>query len=101
MKATFPDISERQTCRVLRVAGSTLHRTAARKEAPPTLAEPVVMKLHTLIQEYPTYGYRRLWALLRSREGLAINRKAVYRALRIKQWLVHQRTRTPRPWAQR
>ncbi|MGP0593942.1 IS3 family transposase [Nitrospira sp. T9] len=101
MKATFPDISERQVCRVLRVARSTLHRTAARKEAPPTLAEPLVMKLHTLIQEYPTYGYRRLWAWLRYREGLAINRKAVYRALRIKQWLVHQRTRTPRPRAQR
>ena len=33
--------------------------------------------------------------------GLVVNQKAVYRALRIKQWLVSQRTRTPRPRAQR
>lgn len=64
------------------------------------LTEDLVTKLHTLIQEHPTYGYRRLWALLRDQEGLAINRKAGYRALRIKQWLGHQRSRTPRPRAQ-
>ena len=101
MRATFPDISERQACRVLQVARSTLHRTAPRKDASPKIAEGLVTKLHTLIQEHPTYGYRRLWALLRYQEGLTINRKAVSRALRIKQWLVHQRTRTPRPRAQR
>ena len=65
------------------------------------LAEELVTKLQGLIQQYPTYGYRRLWALLRYREGLRVNRKAVYRALRLKGWLVHQRTRTPRPRAQR
>ncbi|WP_376753587.1 IS3 family transposase [Candidatus Nitrospira neomarina] len=65
------------------------------------LAKRLIMQLHALIQEHPTYGYLRLWALLRYREGLAINRKAVYRVLLILQWLVHQRTRTPRPRAHR
>ena len=57
--------------------------------------------LHALIQQYPTYGYRRLWALLRYREGVRVNRKAVYRVLRLKQWLVHHRVGTPRPRAPR
>ncbi|HNP28728.1 MAG TPA: hypothetical protein PKK23_06770 [Nitrospirales bacterium] len=95
MKATFPNISARQAGRVLRVARSTLHRTAVRKEAFPTLAEPLVMKLPTFIQEDPTYGYyRRLWTLLRYQEGLAINRKAVYRALRISNgWCINESAR--------
>ncbi|MDR4461004.1 MAG: IS3 family transposase [Nitrospirales bacterium] len=101
MRATLPDISERQTCRVLRVARSTLPQTARTKTSSPKLVEALVTNLQTLIEEHPTYGYRRLWALLRYREGVVVNRKAVYRALRIKQWLVHQRVRTPRPRAQR
>ncbi len=49
------------------------------------------------IQQHPTFGYRRLWALLRFHEGLHVNRKAVYRVLKQKRWLVHQRPCTPRP----
>ncbi len=101
MRATFPDISERQTCRVLRVARSTRHQTARPKTSSPKLVEALVTNLPTLIEEHPTYGYRRLWALWRYREGVVGNRKAVSRALRIKQWLVHQRVHTPRPRAQR
>jgi putative transposase len=52
-----------------------------------------------LIQRYPTFGYRRLWALLR-RDGVRINRKTVYRLLRRRGWFVHQRAATPRPRAQ-
>jgi putative transposase len=55
------------------------------------------VKLHLLIQEYPTYGYRRLWALLRFGLGIRVNRKRIYRILKSKRWLVHQRQCTPRP----
>jgi len=54
-------------------------------------------KLELLIQEHPTYGYRRLWALLRFRVGLPVNRKRIYRILKRRHWLVHQRSVTPRP----
>jgi len=54
----------------------------------------------TLDREHPTFGYRRLWALLRFHEGLRINRKAVYRVLVLKGWFVHQRRTTPRPRVQ-
>ena len=50
-------------------------------------------------QQHPTFGSRRLWALLRYREGLRVNRKAVYRLLKLNGWLVHQRLVTPRPQA--
>lgn len=55
----------------------------------------LVEKLRRLIERHPTFGYPRLWAMLR-REGLKVNRKAVYRALRTKNWMVHQRRVTPR-----
>ena len=41
----------------------------------------------------------RLWALLR-RDGVRVNRKAVYRVLQRRGWFVHQRAATPRPRAQ-
>jgi putative transposase len=56
-------------------------------------------ELQSLIQAHPTFGYRRLWALLRFQRGLHVNHKTVYRVLRAKQWLVHQRPSTPRPRA--
>jgi len=101
VRTVWPDISERQVCRLLHVARSALHRPAGAKPSPPKLAEDLVNQLHKLIQQYPTYGYRRLWALLRYRAGVMVNRKAVYRVLRIKQWLVHHRVATPRPRAPR
>ena len=61
------------------------------------LDELLVQRVKALIERFPTFGYRRLWAWLRFREGLHINLKAVYRVLRVKRWFVHQRIATPRP----
>lgn len=97
MRAAVSDISERKACRLLRVARSGLYRQPKGTTARPTLSEVLVDQLAPLIQAYPTYGYRRLWALLRFRHGHIHNRKAVYRALRLKRWLVHQRSCVPRP----
>jgi len=59
--------------------------------------ESLVERIRLLIHRFPTFGYRRLCAWLRRREGLKINRKAVYRILKLKGWFVHQRRKTPRP----
>jgi putative transposase len=56
--------------------------------------------LREWIQQYLTFGYRRLWVLLRFRDGFVVNRKAVYRVLKEKGWFVHQRVSTPRPRVQ-
>lgn len=39
-----------------------------------------------LIHKYPTFGYRRLWALLRFRQGRRITPKTVYRVLKLQRW---------------
>ncbi len=96
----MPAISERTACRLLQVSRASLHRPTKEKRARAALSEELVAQLEPLIQAYPTYGYRRLWALLRFRHGHLHNRKAVYRALRLKRWLVHQRSATPRPRVQ-
>jgi putative transposase len=67
---------------------------------PPRLDAALAKRIQQLIELHPTFGYRRLWALLRFGEGIRVNRKAVYRVLKLKGWLVHQRTVIPRPRVQ-
>lgn len=81
-------------CRVLDV-----NRAAMRYAPRPrnvVLDEVLAERVQRLIRNHPTFGYRRLWALLRA-DGVKVNRKAVYRVLRLKGWFVHQRMVTPRP----
>jgi putative transposase len=83
----------------LQVARATVQRSP-HEQVPRPRAEPSwITELPTLMQEHPTFGYRRLWALLRYQRGFVVNHKALYRVLRQKQWLVHQRLTTPRPRA--
>lgn len=60
----------------------------------------VITRIQQLIQQHPTYGYRRIWALLRFGDQLHINRKRVYRLMRRKRWLVCQRRVPPKPRVQ-
>jgi len=100
--AKLPGASHRRICRVLNVpralAEPTTVEPTSRRERPVNalLAE----RLQALIQRFPTFGYRRLWAWLRFQEGWTLNNKPVYRILKIKGWFVHRRQRTPRPRAQ-
>lgn len=92
-------MSVRRICRVFAVSRSVLARpsvpASSRSRRP--LNPELVSQLRRLVRQHPTFGYRRLWALLRYREGLRVNRKAVYRVLQRKRWMVHQRRVTPRP----
>src|SRR4029077_7150118 len=94
-----PVVSERRVCRVMRVPRSAV-RERARQPRVARVDEILAARLERLIAEHPTFGYRRLWAVLRFHEGLPINRKAVYRVLVLKGWFVHQRRTTPRPRVQ-
>ena len=71
------DYPARQVCRLLGFPRCALYRTAA--PAPPEEAE-LRTALQRLAGEWPTYGYRRLTALLR-REGRAVNGKRVRRLM--------------------
>ena len=90
-------VSERRSCRVLQVSRAALHRRSRGEAPPPRLSPLLAARLRELLTQHPTFGYRRLWALLRYREGLQVNRKVVYRILKLNGWLVHQRPCTPRP----
>jgi putative transposase len=70
------DYPVRQVCRVLEYARSRhYYQPRTRAEAPLRAA------LVRLAEAWPTYGYRRVTALLR-REGLQVNRKHVARLMR-------------------
>lgn len=101
MKAVLPNASERRICRILQVPRSSLHPGHRRACSKPVLDELLAARIGRLIAKHPTFGYRRIWALLRYREGIRVNRKAVYRVLRLKGWFVHQRRVTPRPRVRR
>jgi putative transposase len=95
--AVLPQTSERRNCRVLGVARSSLRPQPSDARSAKSIDDLLAARVHRLIQEHPTFGYRRIWAMLRSRQGLRINRKAVYRVLSVKGWFVHQRQPVARP----
>jgi putative transposase len=92
--ATLPGVSVRRACRVLKFSRARLRARAVIAAVPPRLDEVLAERIQRLIEAYPTFGYRRLWAMLRFVEGIRVNRKAVYRLLRLKGWFVHQRSLT-------
>lgn len=47
----------------------------------PHINEDLAEKIRILINEYPTYGYRRIWTLLKFRNGILLNKKTVHRLL--------------------
>jgi putative transposase len=100
VKQAIPGCPIRRICRILHVSRSSLTPTRPTRKRQQQSSGELEEKLHVLIQEHPTYGYRRLWALLRYRLGENVNRKRIYRLLKRKRWLVHQREVTPRPRVQ-
>ena len=104
MREAVPEASERKICEVLGVSRSLCQPGRKRKRADfrviPAVNPELSERIRQLIQEHPTYGYRRIWALLRHQAGIAVNRKAVYRILKVKRWFVHHRTKTPKPRVQ-
>lgn len=95
----MPSLSERTACWLLRVPRSSMRPETEEIRVSGVVDELLAERIRRLIELHPTYGYRLLWAMLR-KEGLRINRKAVYRVLRLKRWFVHQRRATPRPRVQ-
>ncbi|WP_181663906.1 IS3 family transposase [Escherichia coli] len=59
----------------------------------------VLLRIHHVIGELPTYGYRRIWALLRRQAELdgmpAINAKRIYRIMRQNALLLERKTAVP------
>jgi putative transposase len=93
-------------CRTLGVARSNIaHRRARgahgrdRRGRPPCEDNSVLEQLRALATQRPSYGYRRLWALLRRQRRAAgllpINAKRVYRLAKTHKLLLQRYTGTP------
>lgn len=99
-------LSERRVCKVLGVNRSTCWRQSASQNHRPaaTKAEVIDLKLASLIktlaEQYPTYGYRRLWALSRFKHGHKVNKKRIHRICKSLGLQVRTRRRRPQPRAQ-
>jgi len=69
------------------LAERTAGRPPQRKGRPPLPEEELVKTIKAIVAELPTYGYRRVWAILRrmaERDGCqAPNHKRVYRIMRV------------------
>ncbi len=102
----MPQASNRRIARVLEIDRARLSQTRLAPRAPRkarrkrVLDEPLAARIQELIQQHPTFGYRRIWALLRFQEGLLVNRKKVQRIMQLRRWQCTQRKTTPRPRVQ-
>jgi putative transposase len=81
-------MSERRACRVIGAHRRTMRYRRRTRDDEPQVRE----RLRTLAAEHPRWGYRRLHILL-EREGMAINRKRVYRLYRLDGLAVRRRRR--------
>jgi putative transposase len=91
-------------CRLVGLSRSGYY--AARQErltleaGPDPSDEALRARIRPITEAHPFWGYRRVWAWLRYREGLCVNKKRVYRLMRAAGLTVkrarHAATRTPR-----
>jgi putative transposase len=98
-----PKASIRHICRVLSVSRSLLYGSPEAEAPAPkaSIDEALAERIHQLIEAHPSFGYRRIWALLRGQDRLKVNRKKVYRIMRARGWMMKQRRVAPRPRVQR
>ncbi len=74
---TTLDVSERRACMAVRQSRSTQRYAVKERDGERAL----VQRMLALVRRHPRYGYRRVWALLRS-EGFRVNVKRIYRMWR-------------------
>jgi transposase InsO family protein len=55
--------------------------------------QPILEQIQLLKAQHPFWGYRRIWAYLRYREGLDINKKRIYRLMEENNLLVCRNTK--------
>jgi putative transposase len=68
-----------------------------RQRSPRRLDQALVAAIRRIIDRFPTFGIRRVWAYLRFRLKQVVNRKTVARIMRLKGWTMNKRPKGGRP----
>ncbi|RAL19972.1 IS3 family transposase [Lujinxingia litoralis] len=98
-----PAVSERRLCGLLALNRSTVWRQKKGVSRRVVNLEKerekreLVERMQELVKEYPTWGYRRIWAWLRFRDLRCINKKRVERLMCENGWQARCIVNTPRP----
>ena len=89
-------VSISQLCRWFGVARSKIYyQPAAGTET--RMDESLARRIWKVIQEFPTYGLRRIHAVLKNRDGLKVNRKKVHRIIKLNGWQKNTKPKGMRP----
>ena len=96
MKEEGREVSISFVCAVLKIPRSAYYYVQYRCSEP-RIDEGLVRMIWEVIQENPAYGIRKVWAILKFRMGLVVNRKKVARIMRLKGWTLKQRKPRMRP----
>ena len=67
-------VSFSMVCRLLGVARSTAYYQAKKAEQAPLIDEELCQKIKWIIERFPTFGIRRVWAWLRYRMEIKVNK---------------------------
>lgn len=92
-----PGASYRRICLMIDVSRSSLVKRIPRDRTAKHDDTALEARMKELINKHPTFGYRRIWAILYFRDGIVVNRKKIYRIFRENRWFVQHRTVTPKP----
>ena len=98
MKESIPGTSARLICKVLHISRSVLFAKHPKKDI--RKDEELLPLIKELIQQHPTYGYRRIWALIAKGRNIQVNKKKIYRIFKENRLFVCVRSTTPRPRVQ-
>jgi len=93
--------SVKLACEIVGVSRSGFYRRkeiADKVRPEPGVDHEISVQIQQVIKEYPTYGYRRVWAVLRFDRGILVNKKKVQRIMKLKKWQA-QPIRRPRRYA--
>jgi len=99
MRAEGNAVSIAQLCRWFGVPRSTFYYRGD-SPVPSVLDAAVVEVVRQVIDRNPTYGLRRITALVRRELQAAVNRKKVHRILKVNGWQVRRRPQGKRPRVQ-
>jgi putative transposase len=99
MKEEGKFVSIAQLCRWFGVPRSSFYYEP-QDPKPVALDETLARMIREIIDENPTYGLRRITALLRRKLMRKVNRKKVHRIIKINGWQVRQKPVGARPRAQ-